>query len=275
MPMRDQEVEVIPRVRAKYAKGFAVAERILDLGYDLVFNQQIKHPGGDILLGRVLLALYCKMLANFWSIIVLAERQLPTSSVMRELTEALIAFAYIAKEDSSARAELYRDYLVIRDSKDLNRRQKDPDSRDTVTPEYAAAVQKAIQDLEANRGMAAVKAMKDWPTWAGSFSLETMARRAGLPGTVYTLAYSVDSRSIHAMDAADFLRPGPAEGTLQPVMPPRVEQHLFPASAALTVAMDMLADQCGLNRKDEILAVHQEVRRLAEERRQRATEDAG
>lgn len=45
-----------------------------------------------------MLGLYAKILNNLLSIITLTERGLPTGSVMREMTEALITLAYVATD---------------------------------------------------------------------------------------------------------------------------------------------------------------------------------
>ena len=56
--MREREVATVNKLRKQYARQFDVAERILDFGYSLVVGRQVTNPGGDVLVGRVLLALY-------------------------------------------------------------------------------------------------------------------------------------------------------------------------------------------------------------------------
>lgn len=270
--IRERENATLRTLRARHVDKFRLAEQILDFGVELAEGQRIRHQSGDILTGRVLISLYVKMLAVFWAILALAERGLPSSSSMRELVEALISLMYIAKEDSVARAELYRDYLPIRHLKDVNRRLNDPDSRDTVTPDYKRAVDGAVAEIVARRGQAAVDEMKTWQTWAGDFSVETMARRAGLPGTVYTLPYSVESRAVHALDAADYLTID-ERGILQARMPERLDRHLLPACMTVLTAMDTISTQFGLDKERELKALLAEVERLNEERRRERTVD--
>ncbi len=287
--MREQETGSMTRVRTDFNAEFRLAERILDFGYALVIGRRIQNPAGDALVGALLLALYSKILANFWALIVLAERSLPSSSSMRELTEALISLVYVASKDSSARAETYRDYVPVRALKDMNRRWNCPDTRDTVTPEERTAVQVAIDDVARRqeqkskrpggrlrkfllrlfrRVPPSVDKMRRWKTWAGDFSLEDMARRAGLPCTIYNLAYSTDSRAAHALDAADYLRADP-DGTLQVLIPFRTEQHLIPACVAALVAMDQVGTKLGLNREVEMKALLDEAVRLSDEHKQK------
>lgn len=270
--IREREAATLKVLRARHAEKFWLAERILDFGVQLVDGQRIQHSSGDVLTGRVLISLYVKMLAIFWAIVALAERGLPASSLMRELVEALISTAYIAKEDSVTRAELYRDYLPIRHLKNLNRRLNDPDSRDTVTPESQQAVEAVVAGVVVRRGEDSVGQMKKWQTWAGSFGLETMARRAGLPGTVYNLPYSVESRAVHSLDAADYLTIDENE-ILRAQMPDRLEQHLIPACMTLLVAMDTIRTQFGLTGEEQLRSLLAEVERLNEERREKR-EDA-
>ncbi len=260
--MREQEVATVKDLRKKHARQFDVAERILDFGYSLVVGRPVKNPGGDILVGRVLLALYAKMLANLWGIIVLAERQLPTSSTMRELTEALISLVYVVATDSSERAQLYVDSLRLRILKDVNRRLNHPDTRDTVTTAEKSAVDTLVAEIVRRRGNAIVEEMKRWQTWAGNFSLEAMALAAGLSAVVYNLAYAQDSRAAHAMDAGDYLQASP-DGTLQILIPNRVEQHLIPACVAVLVAMDQISGPMGLNQANEMKAFLKEAESLA------------
>lgn len=269
--IRAREEITLRNLRTRHATRFGLAERILDLGVELADGQRIRHATGDRLVGRVLAGLYVKMLAVFWALIVLAERGLPSSSLMRELVEALISLKYIAEEDSGPRAGLYRDYLPIRRLKDMNRRLNDPDSRDTVTLEFRQAVDAAVAEIVAGRGLAFVDGMKGWQTWGGDFSLETMARRAGLPGTIYNLPYSVESRAVHALDAADYLTLDD-DGTLRAQMPDRLDQHLVPASMTMLTAMDTFSTQFGLHREAELRSLLEEVTALNQERRRQRGE---
>lgn len=148
----------------------------------------------------------------------------------------------------------------------MNRRLGDPDSRDTVTPEYRRAVEDGVAEIAAHRGREFVDEMRNWQTWGGPFTLETMASRAGLPGTVYNLPYSVESRAVHALDAADYLTID-EQGVLQARMPERLEQHLLPASMTVLTAMDTISTKFELDREDELRALLAEVERLNEERR--------
>jgi len=264
--IRERENVTVRNLRARHADKFLHAERVLDFGVDLVDGQRIRHQSEDILTGRVLIGLYVKTLAVYWAILTLAERGLPSSSTMRELVETFILLMYIAREDSVARAELYRDYLPIRHLKDVNRRLNDRSSRDTITLDVVRVVRDAVTAVAARRGEAFVEEAKRWTTWAGPFTLETMALRAGLPGTVYNLPYSVESRAAHALDAADYLDIDEHE-VLQAKMPERLEQHLLPACMILLTAMDTISTQFRLNRGEELKGLLAELERLNEERR--------
>lgn len=264
--IRERETSAMRTLRSKHGEKFRLAERILDFGVQLADGRRIRHQSGDRLAGRVLMGLYVKTLAIFWAIITLAERGLPSSSLMRELVEVLVSLMYIAQEDTAARAERYRDYLPIRDLKNMNRRLRDPDTRDTVTPKEERAVQAAVAEVTARRGEAVVEEMRRWPTWGGDFSLEAMARKAGLPGTVYNLSYAAESRAVHAYDAAEYLRLD-ERGVLQAQMPRRLEQHLLPACMTVLTAMDTISTQFGLDREDDLQSLFAEVERLNQERR--------
>lgn len=110
MGLRALEPERIARLRAAHTTQITLAERILDFANNFLTGARISAAEGNEVV-VVLVAYYVKILADLWAIIVLAERGLPTSSLTRELLEALISIAYIAKEDSAARARLCVDYL--------------------------------------------------------------------------------------------------------------------------------------------------------------------
>jgi hypothetical protein len=204
VPIRDLEADVINRERTTRARDYALAEEILDFGSSILFGRRIRIPEGDELLGRIVVGLLIKTLQVFWAVIVLNERGLPASSVVRELIETLVSITYLLREDSVERARLYVDHITIRDLKDMNARLNDPDTEDVVTPEYRQAVQTKVRELQARRGDE-FEDMRNWPTWGGSFSLETMARRAGIPGTVYNLPWRFESRAPHALDIPEYL----------------------------------------------------------------------
>jgi hypothetical protein len=82
--------QVIAHIRRERKQEFDVAERVLRVGWVSVTNTQVEHPSGDRRAGLILLGLYAKILNNLASIIALEEHALPTASVMREMTEALI-----------------------------------------------------------------------------------------------------------------------------------------------------------------------------------------
>lgn len=264
--MREYEPRLVKSQRAKMVSEFDLAERVLNVGYALVTGTTVKHPGDDALVGRILLGLYGKILANLWCIIVLSERVLPTSAVMRSLVEALIGMRYIATTDSTNRATLYRDALFLRAEKDLNRRKNSPEDRDTVTPEEERQLAEIIAKIVAERGQEVVEDMKGWKTWAGKDkSIEQMAKEGGLPSTVYNIGYAHDSRGTHAMDSAEFLKE--TDEGLQIQVSGQLLSHLMPAVGASIVAMETVNSQFKLGREKTVTALHDDLMKLVAERR--------
>jgi len=82
-----------------WTRGTDLAERMLNAGFVIITNTTVKHPN-DARAGRIMLGLNGKILNNLLSIAVVSERGLPTASLMRELTEALISLAFIATDPS-------------------------------------------------------------------------------------------------------------------------------------------------------------------------------
>jgi transcriptional regulator with XRE-family HTH domain len=252
------EQRVIGRTRTDQAEEFALTERILDFGSGLILGRRIANPEGDALLGRIVIGHLVKSLQLFWAVIVLAERGLPTSSLVRELAETVISLAYLLAEDSAERAQLYRDHLTIRDLRDMNARMRDPDTEDIVTHEYRRLVEAKVQELRARRGQTQFESMRRWETWAGSYSLETLAQRAGFPGTIYNLLYRVESRATHALDLAAYLTVTPS-GYLLATLPATAERHLMPSAMLVLTALHLGIRTVGLGREDELEALREEV----------------
>lgn len=75
-----------------------LAGRGLSVGWVVATNTTVHHPGGDATRGRIMLSLHAKILNGLFSIVILTERGLPTASVMREMTEAIIALSYMATD---------------------------------------------------------------------------------------------------------------------------------------------------------------------------------
>ena len=107
-----------------------------------------------------------------------------------------------------------------------------------------------------------VASLRSWKSWAGNFSLEEMARRADIPGTMYNLMYRLDSRAVHARDAGYYVevRSG---GVLAMRMPERVEQHLMPVSSCVLMALKLLGEMLGVNREAELDGLMFEIQRVA------------
>jgi hypothetical protein len=117
--LRALEAERIKRLRSEYAEAFKLAEDVLEFATAFIPPGKIPvRPGHDAVV-LVLLSFHAKIMAELWAIIVLCERGLPASSLSREMLEALISVAYIAKEDSEERARLYVDFVAVRDAKDM------------------------------------------------------------------------------------------------------------------------------------------------------------
>ncbi len=258
MGLRDTERSTTARIRSEHSEDCTVAEDVLDFGARILSNRRFPHPEGDARLGRIIIGHLFKILHVHWAIIVVAERGLPSSTLMRELAEAVISLAYLLAEDSVARAELYRGHMVARDLKDMNRRLNDPESRDVVTLEYRQRVEENVQAIVTRKSQAQWDAMKDWPTWAGPFSIEVMARRAGIPSPIYTMLYAVESRATHAMDITSHVA-ATTTGDLVALLPESADRHLI-SSSMLTVTALHLADRVfGLGHESEIDTMRQRI----------------
>lgn len=262
MRMRDREPENVSRMRAAHAQEFALVEDTLDLAGRIFSNRRLPNPGGDALLGRVTIGLIVKIIHVFWGVVVEAERALPSSSLVRELTEAVISLAYLLKEDSANRAQLYRDHMVVRDLRDMNRRLNDPDSRDVVTPEYRRLVEDNVHQVILRRTEPVFEEMRSWPTWGGDFSLETMARRAGIPGTLITLLYAMESRAPHAMDISSHVALTP-EGDIIATLPAEAERHLMPSTALVLMALHLATQAFHINHERELELLNQRMLRIS------------
>jgi hypothetical protein len=260
--MRNTESETIRRVRSEHAQEFALSEKIFEFGSSILLGRSVANPEGDAFLGFVVIGLLVKILTVFWSLIVLTERALSASSLMRELTEAVISLAYLVREDSVERARLYWDHLAIREFKDLKSRLRDPGLQDWLTPEYREAVDRRVQELSNRRGPEEFERMLHWPTWAGAFPLEEMARRAGVPDTIYNLAYRFESRAPHGLDISAYVTATP-QGNLLPTLPATAERHLMPSAAMVLMALDLGARALQLGHEDRLEELLNEVLRVS------------
>ena len=225
-------------MRQKFRDEFELAEDTLDLVAQIFSNRRLMPPESDDLVGRIALGLVIKMIHVFWEIISAAEKALPTSSQVRESAEALISLTYLLKEDSSERAQLYADRLVIQAAKDLDRRLNVPTLRDDVTPEIRRAVETKMQPIRARRGDAQVEEMRHWRSWGGNFSVQVMARKAGLPPELYAGLYATESRAPHALDIASHVQRNP-DGYLIATLPALAERHLIPSTMIVVFALDL------------------------------------
>lgn len=266
---RGREPEIVVHNRKEQRQEFEMAERQLSAAWVSVTNTQVEHPSGDRRAGLIMLGLYAKILNNLLSIIVLEERSLPTASVMREMTEALINLAYIAT-DPSPLTQLYLDGIVLREQRNLNRRRnsEDPEIRSGVREEELRALKQMLDDIEQRRGADESKRMRDpclWKSWAGP-SIEGMAKKAGLPPIVYEGAYSTDSRAVHAMDASDFLDFGKDDNVSLLLAAGRTMNHLMPAIVVALKAFEIVDRTFNLGRDSTIRALDKQVRKLNEER---------
>src|SRR5262249_22670980 len=117
MALRSAEPDRIRQLRTAHGAQVSLAERVLDFAHGFFAGTRVNAPDGDAV-AVVLVSFQVKIVAILRAIIVLAERGLPTSSLARELLEAVISVAYIAAGDSAERARLYVDYLIVRDWKD-------------------------------------------------------------------------------------------------------------------------------------------------------------
>ena len=259
---RSLEPDRISKIRVQHRAAIELAERILQLANDFFTGRQLTCSDGE-LVARLLCGLNGKVVATFWSLLVLAERGLPTSSLARELLETLISIAYITKEDSATRAQLYADSLIIQEIKDMNARLSDPSSADVVTSQLQSRLQSDEARLVTVYGAQQVREMHSWKTWAGNFTLQDMARCAGVPGLMYNLVYRVDSRAAHARDAGHYLEVR-SPGAFAMRLPEQVEQHLMPMSSCVLLALKLIGEKLGVNRETELDALMQEVQRVAD-----------
>lgn len=259
--IRALDDRVIAHQRKTWKREIELATRVLNAGWVLATNTTAHHPDGDARAGRVMLGLYAKILNNLLSIITLTQCGLPTGSVMREMTEALITLAYLAT-DPVPLAQQYLDGIVLRALKDLNRRRKstDPEVRAGVREEDVRAVEERVTEIEARRSTAELEQMRRHG-WA-SIPLEQMAMRAGLPPIVYEGGYAVDSRPTHAMDAADYLHLDQEENLGILLASGRTLNHLMPAIAAAIQAMDIINRALQLGHEKIALDLSRQMREL-------------
>jgi len=262
MALRDTERATIAKTRAAHAREFALAEETLDVATRIFSHRQLTNPRGDALLGRVVVGHVTKIIHVFWAVIALSERALPASSTVRELAEAVVSLAYLLKEDSVERAQLYRDHIVVRDLRDMNRRLSDPDSADIVTPEMRRLIEGNVAAVIARRTEPVFAEMKKWRTWGGPFSVEAMAQKAGIPGSLMTLLYAVESRAPHAMDIASHIALTPA-GDLAATLPAAAERHLVPSTLLVLMSLHLATQAFGIDHERDIEPLHKRVLELS------------
>lgn len=242
---------------------------MLNAGWAITTNTTVHHPNGGARGGRVMLGLYGKILNNLLSIITLTEGGLPTASVMREMTEAVITLAYMAT-DPVPLVEKYLDGIMLRDLKDLNRRRKstDPEIRAGVREDVIRGVEERAADVVARRGTDEVKQMRRY-TWAG-LPLDQVAKKGGLPPILYEGAYAVDSGPTHAMDAIDYLYLDD-KGNLSILLASgRTMNHLMIATAVALQAMDVVDRTFRLGRGRTVQDLGQQVQALNDEQKGRS-----
>jgi hypothetical protein len=266
---RTREPEIVAHNREERRQEFELAERLLNAGWMSATNTQVEHPGGDRRAGLIMRGLYAKILNNLLSIIVLEERGLPTGSTTREMTEAMINLAYIAT-DPSPLSELYVDGVVLRDQRNLNRRRnsEDREIRSGVSEEEERLLREMLDDIEQRRGKDELKRMRDpclWKSWAGP-SIEGMAKKADLPPIVYEGAYALDSRSVHAMDVADFLGIDKDGNVSLLLAAGSTMKHLMPGIVVALVAFEIVNRTFKLGRDAAVRDLDQQVRKLNEKR---------
>ncbi len=259
--VRDIESMYIARERSGHVQEFALAEHILDSASAILTGRSIANPEGDALLGRVVIGHLIKIIQVFWSIVVLTERALPASSLVRELAETVISLAYLLKENSVERAWLYRDHITVRDLRDLEVRQRDPDLKD-LAPAENRRIREQVENLISRRGADEFEKLRNWKTWGGPFSLEEMAKRVNLAGTVYNTLYRFESRAPHALDIAEYVTVT-SEGNLIPTLPATAERHLMPSALLLVTAFDLGARALKLGHEDELAVLRDEVVRIS------------
>jgi hypothetical protein len=256
---RDREAANIRRMHEQYPREFAIVEDALELATRIFSSRNVRPPHGDVMLGRIALGLIIKIINVFWGIICATERALPSSSQVRELAEALISLAYLLKEDSVARAQLYADRIIIQTAKDLNRILGEPELRGDITPEMQRQVDAQVQTIKDRRGAAEVKKMWDWGSWGGNFSIQGMARKAGVPPALYTMLYATESRAPHALDITSHVRLNP-DGSLSATLPALAERHLMPSAITVVVALQLGTQAFGIGGfEKEIEALNQRI----------------
>jgi hypothetical protein len=256
MGVRSQEPERIERLRAAHATWLTLVERVLDFSADF-FKNMWKATAGEedrVLVARVLVAFYQKIVADLWAIVVLSERGLPTSALTRDLLESVISVAYITSEHSVERARLCRNYVY-----EYNRRGLVPDDRIDF-------VLGSLIDEHTRLKMQSWKG-----TWAGC-SIEEMANRAELPERLkQKIRNFLYAHAAHTLDT-DWrnLVQFPPDTAIQTSIPERMEWHLQLATKwqlelacdVTLTALEIIGSNLGVDRQAEIAVLHAEIERL-------------
>jgi hypothetical protein len=260
MGLRSLEPERIGRLRAAHATRLTFAERILDYVAGF-FNGMLKGTVDEedrVLITRILLSFYRKIVADLWAIVVLSERGLPTSSLTRELLENVISVAYIASDHSTERARLCKSYLYTYNKKDIGARMF---CHSGSMDEYQQNEEFLIYYLA--NGDSRIGAMWEWRTWAGC-TIEEMAKQSALPDRLCTnLLAFLDSRAVQTFDGdwKDLVR-APDGKAIETNVPERVEWHLLLACAGALAALEIIGGNLGVDRQAELAVLHSEIETL-------------
>ena len=256
---RDRRLEPrkVAEMRKRHGPQFDLAERVLTAATRMGLDEHPRHASGDAAVPKVLLAIYGKMVYVYWGLIVLAERSLPTSALIRELMESFVSLAYITNGETVERARLFRDSVALQASRHLQKRLKDEDSRESVRPSDLAFAEELARRVRESRTTDEIDAMMKWRTWSG-LSVEAMLRAAGLSTFLYRGPYAAESESLHGFDAFGYFN-WLEGGGLELVPRDLVNLHLIPAATLLVSAMILLHDHLGFNRREDTVRLFEAV----------------
>jgi hypothetical protein len=103
---------------------------------------------------------------------------------------------------------------------------------------------------------------KEWRTWGGNFSIEAMAHKAGIPGSLMTLLYAVESRAPHTLDIADHVAVTP-KGNLAATLPALAERHLVPSSLLVLMSLHLATQAFRVDHERDIEPLHHRLLELS------------
>lgn len=262
MAVRSEESERIGRLQTAHAARLVLAERILDFSAAFL-KDRLKgtvDEEGRILVTRVLVAFYQKIVADLWAIAVLSERGLPTASLTRDLLENVISVAYIASDNSVERARLCRNYLYEFNRRELATRMW---CGDTSIPDHEEQKLDLVL-LPRIESVAIMFGMQQWKeTWAGR-AVEELANEAALPEPLRRnmLAF-LYARSAHALDSDwKSLVRSLDNKAVETDVPARVEWHILLACDATVTALEIIGGHLGVDRQAELVVLHAEIERI-------------